>query len=59
MATPRHPLGASKGLSGAFGTRRVVDLQAAVGGAAPLARMPWCHRVLLENVLRQPEPPGA
>ena len=40
-------------LTGPFGTRRIVDLNVAAGGA--LARMPWCHRVLLENVLRQPD----
>ncbi len=38
-------------LAGPFGTRRIVDLTVAAGAA--LARMPWCHRVLLENVLRQ------
>src|SRR5262245_15831333 len=43
----------TKQLHGAFGTRCIVDLAAAVGGDAVLARMPWCHRVLLENVLRQ------
>ncbi|WP_458098058.1 aconitate hydratase AcnA [Roseomonas sp. WA12] len=43
-------------LEGAFGRRRVVDLPTAAGGTDILARMPWCHRVLLENVLRQPEP---
>jgi aconitate hydratase len=42
-------------LSGSFGRRRIVDLAAAVGGDAVLAQMPWCHRVLLENVLRQPD----
>ncbi|MFC0406832.1 aconitate hydratase AcnA [Roseomonas elaeocarpi] len=41
-------------ITGAFGTRRIVDLHAAAG--ARLGRMPWVHRVLLENVLRQPEP---
>jgi aconitate hydratase len=41
-------------LAGRFGTRRHVDLRAAAG--ADLARMPWCHRVLLENVLRTAEP---
>jgi aconitate hydratase len=35
------------------GSYRVVDLPAAAG--AVLSRMPWCHRVLLENVLRQSE----
>jgi len=40
---------------GPFGTCRIIDLTAAAGGADVLARMPWCHRVLLENVLRQPE----
>lgn len=42
-------------LSGPFGLRRIIDLPAAAGGAATLARMPWCHRILLENLLRQPE----
>ncbi len=42
-------------LSGAFGSVRVVDLAAACGGGTTLARMPWCHRVLLENVMRQPD----
>ena len=37
-------------LHGAFGTRRAIDLPAAMGPA--LARMPWCHRVLAENLLR-------
>ncbi|WP_159997131.1 aconitate hydratase AcnA [Roseomonas sp. 18066] len=41
-------------IEGAFGRCRIVDLQAAAGPA--LARMPWVHRVLLENLLRQPEP---
>ena len=40
-------------LTGPFGIRRIIDLNAAAEGA--LARMPWCHRVLLENVLRQPD----
>lgn len=44
-------------ITGPFGTRRVVDLRAAAGGA--LSRMPWCHRVLLENVLRQPDAAAA
>ena len=44
----------SRVISGVFGERRMVDLRAAAG--VELARMPWCHRVLLENVLRQPEP---
>ena len=43
-----------KAITGVFGARSIVDLHAAAGPA--LARMPWCHRVLLENVLRQPEP---
>jgi aconitate hydratase len=42
-------------LDGPYGRRRAIDLPAAAGGAATLARMPWCHRVLLENLLRQPE----
>jgi aconitate hydratase len=41
-------------LTGPFGTCQAVDLHAAAGEA--LLRMPWCHRVLLENVLRQPDP---
>jgi aconitate hydratase len=40
-------------LNGPFGTLRHIDVRAAAGGA--LERMPWCHRVLLENVLRQPD----
>ncbi|PWC33368.1 aconitate hydratase AcnA [Azospirillum sp. TSO35-2] len=40
-------------LNGPFGTLQHVDLRAAAEGA--LERMPWCHRVLLENVLRQPD----
>ncbi|MCC7081619.1 MAG: aconitate hydratase AcnA [Burkholderiales bacterium] len=44
-----------KELRGRFGVHRIVDLAAAAGGDAALARMPWCHRVLLENVLRQPD----
>ncbi len=60
MADPRG-FGAMEGLtsaggrwiSGSFGTRRIIDLHAA--GGDELARMPWCHRVLLENVLRQPD----
>ncbi len=48
---------ATGGLTGSFGTRRHVDLHAAAGG--DLARMPWCHRVLLENVLRTAEPEAA
>ena len=43
----------TKDLTGIFGIRRIVDLHQAAGDA--LQRMPWCHRVLLENVLRQPE----
>jgi aconitate hydratase len=42
-------------LTGSFGQRRIIDLPAAAGGAALLARMPWCHRILLENLMRQPE----
>ena len=44
-------------LQGLFGTCQAVDLHAAAGDA--LSRMPWCHRVLLENVLRQPDPAAA
>ncbi len=40
-------------IRGAFGTRRHVDLRA-FGGR--LDRLPWCLRVLLENVLRDPDP---
>ena len=40
-------------ITGPFGVRSIVDLRAVAGAA--LARMPWCHRVLLENVLRQPD----
>ncbi|MXP62087.1 aconitate hydratase AcnA [Roseomonas sp. M0104] len=41
-------------LNGPFGACRIVDLPHAAGAALP--RMPLCHRVLLENLLRQPEP---
>ncbi|WP_245215628.1 aconitate hydratase AcnA [Pararoseomonas baculiformis] len=41
-------------LSGPFGARRAVDLRGVAGDR--LSRMPWCHRVLLENVLRQDDP---
>ena len=41
-------------LKGSFGACQAIDLHAAAGEA--LSRMPWCHRVLLENVLRQPDP---
>ena len=44
----------SRIIDGPFGSRRIVDLHAAAGAA--LARLPWCLRVLLENVLRQPDP---
>ncbi len=44
-------------LHGSFGTLRCVDLPAAAGAALP--RLPWCLRVLLENVLRQPEAEAA
>ncbi|PZR09664.1 MAG: aconitate hydratase AcnA [Azospirillum brasilense] len=43
-------------LRGSFGQRRAIDLPAAAGGQDVLMRLPWCHRILLENVLRQPEP---
>ena len=46
----------SRELRGPFGTHRIVDLAAATGGETRLARMPWCHRVLLENILRQSNP---
>ncbi len=39
---------------GGFGVLRHVDLPAVAGDA--LARMPWCHRVLLENLTRCAEP---
>ncbi|HWL83881.1 MAG TPA: aconitate hydratase AcnA [Roseomonas sp.] len=41
-------------IEGPFGRCRIIDLRAAVGPLLP--RMPWVHRVLLENLLRQPEP---
>ncbi|TPG47073.1 aconitate hydratase AcnA [Roseomonas nepalensis] len=41
-------------IDGAFGRRRVTDLHAAAGSDLP--RLPWVHRVLLENVLRQDDP---
>jgi aconitate hydratase len=41
-------------IEGPFGRCRIVDLHAAAGPL--LSRMPWVHRVLLENLLRQPEP---
>ncbi len=44
-------------ISGIFGYRSAIDLRAAVGPA--LDQMPWCHRVLLENVLRQDDPVAA
>jgi aconitate hydratase len=40
-------------LTGTFGTVRHIDVRTAAGG--DLSRMPLCHRVLLENVLRQPD----
>ncbi|UPG74552.1 aconitate hydratase AcnA (plasmid) [Roseomonas gilardii subsp. gilardii] len=43
-------------LQGSFGERRAIDLPGAAGGREVLMRLPWCHRILLENVLRQPEP---
>jgi aconitate hydratase len=42
-------------LEGPFGRLRCIDLPAVAGGHGTLAQMPWCHRVLLENVMRQPE----
>jgi aconitate hydratase len=42
-------------LEGPFGRLRCIDLPAVAGGQEVLARMPWCHRILLENVMRQPE----
>jgi aconitate hydratase len=45
---------AERSIAGPFGSRRVLDLRRAAGSR--LARMPWCHRILLENVLRQPDP---
>ena len=44
-------------LRGGFGTLRHVDLRALAGGA--LSRMPWCHRVLLENLARCADPDAA
>ncbi len=44
-------------LQGGFGLYRHVDLRAVAGDA--LARMPWCHRVLLENLTRCAEPEAA
>jgi aconitate hydratase len=41
-------------IEGPFGRCRIVDLHAAAGALLP--KMPWVHRVLLENLLRQPEP---
>ncbi|WP_043833117.1 aconitate hydratase AcnA [Muricoccus aerilatus] len=38
-------------LAGAFGRLRIRDLHEAAGDDLP--RLPWVHRVLLENVLRQ------
>jgi aconitate hydratase len=40
-------------LTGPFGTLRRIDLPGAAGST--LALLPWCLRVLLENVLRQPD----
>jgi aconitate hydratase len=40
-------------LTGTFGTVRHIDVRTAAG--RDLSRMPLCHRVLLENVLRQPD----
>jgi aconitate hydratase len=44
-------------LVGRFGSLRHLDLHAAAGDALP--RLPWCHRVLLENLLRCAEPEAA
>jgi aconitate hydratase len=44
-------------LRGGFGALGHVDLRAVAGG--DLARMPWCHRVLLENLTRCAEPEAA
>ncbi len=41
-------------LTGAFTPCLRVDLPAAAGASLP--SLPWCHRVLLENLLRQPDP---
>jgi aconitate hydratase len=41
-------------IEGPFGRCRIADLHAAAGPLLP--KMPWVHRVLLENLLRQPEP---
>lgn len=58
MADPLHSdTGAAptRWLEGAFGRLRCIDLPAAAGGYETLRQMPWCHRILLENVMRQPE----
>ncbi|MBO1078432.1 aconitate hydratase AcnA [Roseomonas haemaphysalidis] len=55
MADDAAALVPTRWLEGIFGRRRCIDLPAVAGGPAVLARMPWCHRVLLENVMRQPE----
>jgi len=52
--SPLDSSGAGRILTGPFGKVRVLDLHRAAGPA--LRRMPWCHRVLLENLLRQEEP---
>ncbi len=52
---PEASSAATATLKGVFGICSIIDLPAAAGGRATLMRMPWCHRVLLENVLRQPE----
>ncbi|MBI0537172.1 aconitate hydratase AcnA [Roseomonas sp. KE2513] len=41
-------------LAGGFGRLRITDLHEAAGDDLP--RLPWVHRVLLENVLRQDDP---
>jgi aconitate hydratase len=42
-------------LAGVFGERLTIALPAVAGGAEVLSCMPWSHRILLENIMRQPE----
>ena len=56
MPSDRPPVPHAE-ITGVFGRRRIVDLRAAAQGR--ISRMPWCHRVLLENVLRQDDAPEA
>jgi aconitate hydratase len=57
MPAPLPPGIATGLLHGRFGTRRHVDLPALAGEALP--RLPWCLRVLLENLARCAEPDAA